>query len=75
MRVVASQAGNAAFNAAKPATNRVVVTESGAVINDYDGNGISELAVYDNNIGSWYAFSLQTGQATVWGRSWGWPGA
>jgi len=47
----------------------------GCVINDYDGNGISELAVYDNNIGSWYAYSLQTGQATVWGRSWGWPGA
>ncbi|NLE68524.1 MAG: SUMF1/EgtB/PvdO family nonheme iron enzyme, partial [Lentisphaerae bacterium] len=44
-------------------------------INDYDGNGISELAVYDNNIGSWYAYSLQTGQATIWNRSWGWPGA
>ena len=75
VRVVASQAGDAAFNAAKPVTNQVTVTVSGSVINDYDGDGRSDLAVYDNNIGYWYAYSLQKGQATVWAVAWGWPGA
>ena len=45
------------------------------VANDYDGDGASELAVYDNTSGAWYAYSLQSGQATVWGRAWGWSGA
>ena len=45
------------------------------VINDYDGNGISELSVYDSNTGFWYAYSLQSGLATVWATAWGWPGA
>ena len=74
--VVASQTGNMMYAEAAPVAIRVTVTGGRrTVINDYDGNGISELAVYDNNVGSWYAYSLQTGQATVWGRSWGWPGA
>ncbi len=43
--------------------------------NDYDGDGKSDLAVYDNNNGTWFAYSLQSNQATVWGAAWGWPGA
>jgi hypothetical protein len=36
--------------------------------------GSASWRCYDNNVGSWYAYSLQTGQATILGRSWGWPG-
>lgn len=44
-------------------------------VNDYDGDGVSEIAVYDNNSGHWYAYSLQSGQPTIWREAWGWPGA
>ena len=57
------------------ATNITPTPAAAPVMNDYDGNGISELAVYDNNIGNWYAYNLQTGQAIIWERAWGWPGA
>ena len=43
--------------------------------NDYDGDGCSDLAIYDDNSGAWYAYSLISSNAVVWGRQWGWPGA
>ena len=75
VRVVASQAGNAAYAAAIPVTNTVAVTGRGAVMNDYDGDGASDLAVYDSITGYWYAYSLRSGNAVIWARPWGWPGA
>lgn len=75
VRVAASQAGNTIYAEAAPVTNLVTVTGGGrAAMNDYDGNGASELAVYDNT-GHWYAYSLESGLATVWQVPWGWPGA
>ena len=47
----------------------------GKGVNDYDGDGRSDLAVYDNSAGNWYACSLQRGHATLWAQQWGWPGA
>ena len=75
VRGVASQAGNAAYAAAIPVTNTVAVTGRGAVMNDYDGDGASDLAVYDSITGYWYAYSLRSGNAVIWARPWGWPGA
>lgn len=76
VNVVASQAGDGTYAAAASVTRQVVVTSGRHIVmNDYDGNGISELAVYDNNDGLWYAYNLQSGQATVWAKAWGWPGA
>ncbi len=43
--------------------------------NDYDGDGVSELAVFDNTAANWYAYGLQTGQTSVWAQQWGWAGA
>jgi metallophosphoesterase (TIGR03768 family) len=43
--------------------------------NDYNGDGRSDLAVYDTQAGNWYAYDLQAGQATLWAQPWGWPGA
>ena len=48
---------------------------SKAARSDYDGDGVSDLAVYDNNTGAWYAYSLSNLSAVAWGFSWGWPGA
>ena len=43
--------------------------------NDYDGDGRSDLAVFDSSVGNWYAYNLQRGQSTLWAQPWGWPGA
>ena len=45
------------------------------MVNDYDGDAISDLAVYDTANGYWYAYSLQSGRSTIWQKQWGWPGA
>ncbi len=42
-------------------------------INDYDGDGRSDLAVYDSNTGQWYIKNLDD-QILVWGENWGGPG-
>ena len=41
---------------------------------DYDGDGRSDLAVFDTYSGCWYVLS-PSGAPIVWGESWGWPGA
>lgn len=41
---------------------------------DYDGDGKSDMAVFDIASGCWYVMS-PAGAPIVWGVSWGWPGA
>ena len=55
------------------ATLTIIVAQ--APNNDYNRDGISDLAVYDNISGYWFAYSLQSGRPTVWRMHWGWPGA
>ncbi|MBI3985991.1 MAG: VCBS repeat-containing protein [Lentisphaerae bacterium] len=43
-------------------------------INDYDGDGISDLAIMDGVTGSWYIRSV-SGSIIAWATQWGWPGA
>ena len=43
-------------------------------LNDFDGDGKSDLGVFDNNTGNWYVRTV-AGQVPVWGIPWGWPGA
>jgi hypothetical protein len=42
--------------------------------NDYDGDGISDLAVFDNTRGYWYAENYWT-TTLLWADAWGWSGA
>ena len=44
-------------------------------INDYDGDGKSDLVVYDDASGSWYAYSLSRDEPIIWDHAWGWQGA
>ena len=46
-----------------------------AVRNDFDGDRVSDLAVFDPFLGEWYVWSLARGQALAWRLPWGWPGA
>ena len=41
------------------------------IINDYDGNGKSDLAVYQN--GAWYIYSLARSRTLAYGGKWGGP--
>lgn len=50
-----------------------VVAGGVGVDNDYDGDGASDLAVYNETTGSWYIWSIQNGQV-VWGLTLGGPG-
>ena len=43
--------------------------------NDYDGDGRSDLAVFDPQTASWYAYSLSSESAIAWAIPWGMPGA
>ena len=40
---------------------------------DYDGDGVSDLAVYDPATGRWYIRTL-AGKVLAWGSYWGAPG-
>ncbi|MBI3986653.1 MAG: hypothetical protein HY343_07025 [Lentisphaerae bacterium] len=51
-----------------------VATAGEAVAGDYDGDGISDLAIFDSNTGFWYIRSM-AGDVVSWGTAWGWPGA
>ncbi|NLE67483.1 MAG: SUMF1/EgtB/PvdO family nonheme iron enzyme [Lentisphaerae bacterium] len=42
--------------------------------NDYDGDRVSEAAVFDAFSGKWYAYNLNNATATVWGMTWGGAG-
>jgi hypothetical protein len=43
---------------------------------DYDGDGIDDLCVYDQNTGYWYVQTLaDPNGALAWAQPWGWPGA
>ncbi len=43
-------------------------------LNDYDGDGASDPAVFDNATGAWYARAA-SGAAILWAVPWGWSGA
>ncbi len=43
------------------------------VSGDYDGDGISDLAVFDQNTGRWFIRKV-TGEILGWSIFWGWPG-
>ena len=43
-------------------------------VNDYDGDGASDPAVFDTQAGTWYARGAG-GAAILWAAAWGWPGA
>ena len=49
-------------------TNRIVLPEC-----DYDGDRVSDLAVFAQSSGTWYIYSLQNGPL-AWGLPWGGPG-
>ncbi|MBI3987663.1 MAG: PKD domain-containing protein, partial [Lentisphaerae bacterium] len=49
-------------------------TGQASVSGDYDGDGVSDLAVFDQNTGCWYIRTLP-GTLLVWAAPWGWPGA
>ncbi|MBI3985281.1 MAG: M6 family metalloprotease domain-containing protein [Lentisphaerae bacterium] len=41
---------------------------------DYDGDGRSDLAIFDSNTGFWYIRAV-SGATIAWAVQWGWPGA
>ncbi|MBI3985461.1 MAG: hypothetical protein HY343_00950 [Lentisphaerae bacterium] len=41
---------------------------------DYNGDGISDMALFDDNTGSWYIRTV-AGTTLAWAVPWGWPGA
>ncbi|MBI3987618.1 MAG: VCBS repeat-containing protein, partial [Lentisphaerae bacterium] len=47
---------------------------AGLAKNDYDGDGASDLAIWDPASGNWYLRTM-SGTLLAWGVSWGWPGA
>ena len=57
-----------------PTQTVVNIQDSQAVFNDYDGDGCSDLAVYDDANGLWYIISAQ-GAVIAWAVHWGFPGA
>ncbi len=50
-----------------------VITKGVGVDNDYDGDGASDLAVYNETTGNWYIWSIQNGQV-AWGLTLGGSG-
>ncbi|MBI3986478.1 MAG: choice-of-anchor D domain-containing protein, partial [Lentisphaerae bacterium] len=72
--VAASQTGDANWSAAVPVVNVVKVGAFSQAGNDYDGDGQSDLAIFDSNTGYWYVRSV-SGTAIAWAIQWGWPGA
>jgi hypothetical protein len=46
---------------------------------DYDGDGSSDLAVFDTGTGAWYVYTLglsgRPAGVLAWAQPWGWPGA
>ncbi|NLE67793.1 MAG: hypothetical protein GX608_10255 [Lentisphaerae bacterium] len=59
------------LESAAPATVTLLV---GPQANDYDGDGASDLAVFDPGTGRWYIRTL-AGAVPAWHEPWGWPGA
>ncbi len=47
----------------------------GRPLNDFDGDGKSDMAVYDDAGGAWYAYSPAREKVIMFGHSWGWSGA
>ena len=43
-------------------------------VNDYDGDGVSDLAVFHEAAGVWYVLSERTGASLAWAQAWGFPG-
>ena len=50
-----------------------IVSIAAGIDNDYDGDQISDLAVYNEATGCWYIWSLNNG-AIAWNCAWGGPG-
>ena len=67
--VVASQAGDANWHAAPDVTNGFR-TISGQLLTDYDGDGRSDLCVYDDVGANWYIRS-SAGPVLAWKLQWG----
>ncbi|MEI6971847.1 MAG: hypothetical protein WCL44_10060, partial [bacterium] len=67
--IVASQAGSEFYSAAPDVTNTFVVTGSSRPINDFDGDGRTDLAVYWPDGGNWYINYSGGGTYT---QNWGW---
>lgn len=42
---------------------------------DYNGDGIYDMAVYDQASGSWYIMLQPSQTILTWGKAWGWTGA
>ena len=57
-----------------PTQTMVHIQDSQPVFNDYDGDGWSDMAVYDEATGNWYIISAQ-GTVIAWAVPWGFPGA
>ena len=57
-----------------PTQTVVTIRDAQPVFNDYDGDGCSDLAVYDDANGLWYVIGAQ-GAVIAWAFHWGFPGA
>ena len=55
-------------------TSRFFSAESRHYCSDYNGDGMSDLAVFDSNTGAWYAETVSA-TTLMWQVSWGWAGA
>lgn len=51
-----------------------LVLSTGSAGNDFNGDRASDLVVFDDATGYWYALSAD-GELVVYGVRWGWPGA
>ena len=67
--IVASQAGNANWNAAADVTNTFRV-RVGVLWTDYNGDQISDMAVYKTTNGNWYIRTV-SGDVLCWGTNFG----
>ena len=73
VRVVARQNGNEDWNAA-PAVTRSFLVRFPPLMTDYDGDGISDLALYEPTTGQWN-IRTRAGTVLTWEVRWGYNGA
>ena len=74
VRVAAYQDGDARWQSARPVTNQIRVGRSPAVA-DYDGDGRSDLPVFNPPNGAWYIFNSAASEVVAWNEAWGWSTA
>lgn len=73
VRVRASQEGDANWNPAPDVVNAFRVGNA-MLWTDYNGDGASDMAVFDWGAGDWY-IRERAGAVLAWKRNWGYPGA